>query len=378
MILLLQERYFEQLFAFLELLDHLKVEPSKPLDVETSEEMDCTENVTGGEGSQKPCKEKETRTALCVESVSSKVLQTGEKWRTWRAQDVQVQSLCHLIWDLLTLLLTNPTILSNLKYFGQTSNEGKSPSNDSSDTSEGGNTSTVNWNLLLDSQFLHKLLYSLQIIDLIKTSAKEMNSNSSDDPMSSDSDFSDLDDDEDTKQEMTRSPSWGKQFILNGGLKHLCDILMSGCLEVKDDIPWTFWQQECLACLLKLICEFGTMKMDSEEDENENEEVFESSVMQQRQLNIQRRDGEFRVRYKSTDKEETIFIKCLSQVNEGLIVLVPLCNFESRWYFTTWKICPTKSGLFLFRVRTVLESHSTIYFCFSKPWKPSDLDFGPW
>ncbi|KAJ7390778.1 Ubiquitin carboxyl-terminal hydrolase 34 [Desmophyllum pertusum] len=84
---------------------------------------------------------------------------------------------------------------------------------------------------------------------------------------------------------------------------------MSGCLEVSGNALWTQWRQECLAHLLKLICEFGTMKRSSDDDDDVFASSAESDV---NKLQIQKKDGQFRVRYKSTDKEEVICIKCLS------------------------------------------------------------------
>ena len=308
MILLLQKEHFEQFFSFLELLDNLKVQTSESLGMGPGNVMDDT---------QQSCSEKEQGDVSLPER-----LQPRERQFKGGAQYTQVHHLCQIIWDLLMLLLTNPTILNNLKYFGQTPNDEESLSRNSSDNSEIEDLPEVDWSMLLDSRFPHKLLYSLQVVDQIKSASKDMKNSSSDDSMSSDSEFSDMDDDEYAKQNMTNLCSWGRHFVEKGGLKHLCDILMSGCLEAKEGSPWTFWQQECLAFLLKLICEFGTMKIDSEDNADESEEVFESSLMQQMQMNIQRKDGEFRVRYKSTDKEETIFIKCLSQVRE-----TPFCSY---------------------------------------------------
>lgn len=310
MILLLQKEYFEQFFSFLELLDHLKVNSCSCHDMDT-------ETVTEDNVTDKLCAKNEQVDVSFPEDIGVKDVQESEKQRKGGSQDLQVHNLCQIIWDLLMLLLTNPTILNNLKYFGQVPGGNGSPTKGSSTVSEVGDT-PVNWNMLLDSKFTHKLLYSLQVVDQIKNSSKEMKTNSRDDSMSSDSEYSDVDDDEeDAKQSLSL---WVKHFVEKEGLKHLYNILMSGCLEAKEDSPWTFWQQECLAYLLKLICEFGTIKMDSEDNGDESEEVFESRALQQRQMNIQQRDGEFRVRYKSTDKEETIFIKCLSQVRTFYLV----------------------------------------------------------
>jgi hypothetical protein len=51
--------------------------------------------------------------------------------------------------------------------------------------------------------------------------------------------------------------SWSQRFIRNNGLKHLYSILMSGVLQ-KGKLDVGEWQQDCLAQLLKLLCQLGT------------------------------------------------------------------------------------------------------------------------
>jgi hypothetical protein len=50
--------------------------------------------------------------------------------------------------------------------------------------------------------------------------------------------------------------SWSQRFIRNNGLKHLYSILMSGVLQ-KGKLEVGEWQQDCLAQLLKLLCQLG-------------------------------------------------------------------------------------------------------------------------
>jgi hypothetical protein len=52
------------------------------------------------------------------------------------------------------------------------------------------------------------------------------------------------------------SASWSQRFIRTGGLKHLYSILMSGVLQ-KGKLDVGEWQQDCLAQLLKLLCQLG-------------------------------------------------------------------------------------------------------------------------
>ena len=135
--------------------------------------------------------------------------------------------------------------------------------------------------------------------------------------LSSDSDISVTEEEKNVGLPQPQGFSWGYRFMEYGGLRHLYEILMSGCLEVKENSIWTQWHQECLAHLLKLICEFGTMKCSSDDDDD----VFMSSESDTKKLQLQRKDGKFRVRYKSTDKEEVICIKCLSSNLMSIVVV---------------------------------------------------------
>lgn len=50
---------------------------------------------------------------------------------------------------------------------------------------------------------------------------------------------------------------WSTTFVRSGGLRHLYDIFMSGCLENSDGSEW---QQDCLASLLKQLCHLGVVR----------------------------------------------------------------------------------------------------------------------
>lgn len=51
---------------------------------------------------------------------------------------------------------------------------------------------------------------------------------------------------------------WSCTFVRHGGLRHLFDIFMSGCLEKNSD--GSEWQQDCLASLLKQLCHLGVAR----------------------------------------------------------------------------------------------------------------------
>ena len=302
MIILLQEQYFEQLFAFLEALDRFVASQCS-----TSDKSLLSDSSTVRETLQESVTTEEV-----VEQTEE--LEEDDKPPLLPLMESRVEFLCGITWELLFLLPTNQSILNKLRYFGRELHTDSKGSHNKSGmdqrTGERDQSEDKVWESLLNPNFPHKLLYSLQVIDLIHNSSRESEAQFSPtySRLSSDSDISDNDDEKEAVVPQTQAPPWGTQFIEFGGLGHLYRILMSGCLEVKGNSLWTQWHQECLAHLLKLICEFGTMKLSSDDDD----EVFASSESDTKKLQIQRKDGQFRVRYKSTDKEEVICIKCLS------------------------------------------------------------------
>lgn len=95
-----------------------------------------------------------------------------------------------------------------------------------------------NWRLktpqcaaLLSAECPQRLLYSLQIIDILRSSHDD--------------------------------PSWGSTFIKKGGLADLFDVFMSQRLLPDENEDWNEWLQECLAYLLKLLFQFGTKPLQS-------------------------------------------------------------------------------------------------------------------
>ena len=300
-IILLREQYFEQLFSFLETMDNFIAESG------CTDGTHCTEtaNLSQVENvSEFGCSQNDKATPRA---------DMNPKERTKKiplpSMGSRIEFFCGVTWELLFLLPTNQTVLSKLKYFGRGLQAGVGEADSDPKQEESGQSQQKVWSKLLDPSYPHKLLYSLQVIDLIHHSSKESQGQSPTySRVSSDSDISDNEEDRKTRHQEIQAISWGSQFIEFEGLCHLYFILMSGYLEVRDNSIWTQWRQECLAHLLKLICEFGTMKISVDGDND----VFTSSEAEVKKVQIQRRDGQFRVRYKSTDKEEVICIKCLS------------------------------------------------------------------
>lgn len=299
MIILLQEKYFEQLFAFLEALDHFVDKRSSSAEKTSESSCNASEVL-----------EKST----VLEQANQ--LESNDNSTLLPLMESQIEFLFGIAWELLFLLPTNQSVLNQLRYFGQSfgSETGKGSGFTKAEMDQRNEDNDKwqqkVWQSLLNPKFPHKLLYSLQVIDLIHNSSKETQTPSSPtySGLSSDSDISDTEEEKNVGLPQSQGFSWGYRFMEYGGLRHLYEILMSGCLEVKENSIWTQWHQECLAHLLKLICEFGTMKRSGDDDD----EVFMSSESDAKKLQLQRKDGKFRVRYKSTDKEEVICIKCLS------------------------------------------------------------------
>lgn len=308
-ILLLEEKYFEQLFTFLETLDKLLAANAKLSRTGLGLNLGLLQRDQGDPQDDAENKKSTDKLAEDLDNCS--------RQDSRACLESRVENLCCIIWELLRLLPTNQTLLEKLKYFGNDSESIEGASKHSEESS------SVQWNDLLQPEYPHKLLYSLQIIDLIHT-ASENDSGScfNDSHMGSDDDLSDGDEDSASNvQDILET--WGTRFVDLGRLKHLYYILMLGHLEAKQCVPWTQWQQECLAHLLKIICEFGTMKTDGDDDEDE---VFCSSDLEIQQPQIQKRDGQFRVRYKSTDKEEVICIRCLSPNMVSTVDMEPLMD----------------------------------------------------
>ncbi|KAK5649017.1 hypothetical protein RI129_003909 [Pyrocoelia pectoralis] len=119
----------------------------------------------------------------------------------------KAQVLSRRVWDILSLLPTNPTLLQGFQQLNMPLTE------------------------LLDPSSPQKLMYSIYIVESlsIKTNCEK---------------------------DMKGQELWSEVFIQQGGLRHLFDIFMSGILQQSAD-DGSEWQQDCLASLLKLLCHLG-------------------------------------------------------------------------------------------------------------------------
>lgn len=111
----------------------------------------------------------------------------------------------------------------------------------------------LNWKELLKIKSAHKLLYALEIIEALGKPNRRIRREST-------GSYSDLypDSDDSSEDQVENSKnSWSCKFVAAGGLQQLLEIFNSGILEPKEQESWTVWQLDCLACLLKLICQFA-------------------------------------------------------------------------------------------------------------------------
>lgn len=311
MVILLQDKHFDELFSFLEILDKLNVANEKQTyEVKNEEKVGQRKDVDSSDlpvASSSDSTIQEQRLPMDLTDDSG---QPPLEEKSRLQQESYAQHLCQLIWELLCILPTNPSVLTRLKYFGRhlmPESESKKPETEPKHSYE---EFSVPWTALLDPHCPHKLLYCLQVVDLIQYSYEDRHQSLPCESKSS-SESSDSSDTEEENTKNSTSSSWGSLFVEFGGLWHLYNIIMSGQVETRCGQLWTPWQEECLAYLLKLVYEFGTIKADDDEDE-----VFSMSDSEQNIQHFQQRDGRFRVRYKSTEKEETICIKCLSPVSK--------------------------------------------------------------
>ncbi|XP_039283222.1 ubiquitin carboxyl-terminal hydrolase 34 isoform X3 [Nilaparvata lugens] len=129
----------------------------------------------------------------------------------------KAQVLSRRVWDILTLLPTNSTLLQGFRHLDSESKLKE----------------------LLDPASPQKLMYSLHIVEsLSRNPSPSSIPRSSGEPL-----------------DVTDSINWSQKFVQHGGLKYLFNIFMSGVLQVS--IGGSEWHQDCLACLLKLLCQLG-------------------------------------------------------------------------------------------------------------------------
>jgi hypothetical protein len=83
----------------------------------------------------------------------------------------------------------------------------------------------------------------------------------------------------------------------------------------QDNPSWTQSHQECLASLLNLVKKFGTLKL-SDEGMHDEEEVFVVTFGSPGHSRMSTAYKEFRLRNKSTDKDDVVEVDCLSKVGK--------------------------------------------------------------
>ncbi|MEJ1274326.1 ubiquitin specific peptidase 34 [Cricetulus griseus] len=193
MLLLLQEPHLTTLFDLLEMLASFKP-PSGKVAVDDSESLKCEE------------------------------------------LHLHAENLSRRVWELLMLLPTCPNMLMAFQNISdEQSNDG------------------LNWKELLKIKSAHKLLYALEIIEALGKPNRRIRREST-------GSYSDLypDSDDSSEDQVENSKnSWSCKFVAAGGLQQLLEIFNSAILEPKEQESWTVWQLDCLACLLKLICQFA-------------------------------------------------------------------------------------------------------------------------
>ncbi|XP_036605909.1 ubiquitin carboxyl-terminal hydrolase 34-like [Trichosurus vulpecula] len=193
MLLLLQEPHLTTLFDLLEMLASFKP-PSREVTMEDIESARCEE------------------------------------------LHLHAENLSRHLWELLMLLPTCPDMLQAFQTISD----------------EQGNDG-LNWKELLRIKSAHKLLYVLEIIETLGKPNRRIRREST-------GSYSDLypDSDDSSEDQIGNSKNtWSCKFVAAGGLQQLLEIFNSGILEPKEQESWTVWQLDCLACLLKLICQFA-------------------------------------------------------------------------------------------------------------------------
>ncbi|XP_058880439.1 ubiquitin carboxyl-terminal hydrolase 34 isoform X4 [Acipenser ruthenus] len=148
---------------------------------------------------------------------------------------LNAENLSRRVWELLMLLPTCPNMLQAFQNISEEGNDGPC------------------WKDLLRIKSPHKLLYALEIIEALGKPNRRIRREST-------GSYSDLypDSDDSSEDQIENSKnSWSCKFVSSGGLQLLLEIFNSAILEPKDQESWTVWLLDCLACLLKLICQFA-------------------------------------------------------------------------------------------------------------------------
>ncbi|XP_034239169.1 ubiquitin carboxyl-terminal hydrolase puf isoform X4 [Thrips palmi] len=169
----------------------------------------------------------------------------------------KAQVLSRRVWDILTLLPTSPTLMRGFESLGELVDDGKN--------GESGERPSLE--TLLDPSSPQKLMYSLYIVESLSRSSGSISSAKNNVKLSEGENEAPTC----VNGKGSSSRSWSQVYVKHGGLRHLFDIFMSGVLQ-RSGGDGSEWQQDCLACLLKLLCHLGM----AHPEENERERSFES------------------------------------------------------------------------------------------------------
>lgn len=173
----------------------------------------------------------------------------------------KAQVLSRRVWDTLTLLPTSPTLLRGFQKLGETSLQE-----------------------LFDPASPQKLMYSLYIVESLSRRGTTNQPSMGNNPTASSTPVheggGDADDNHDDRD---KDVTWSTLFVQHGGLRHLFDIFMSGCLEQGDGSEW---QQDCLASLLKQLCHLGVMKEEKKRNKTDKLLVPKLSEAMLRMMNV--------------------------------------------------------------------------------------------
>ncbi|XP_017767834.1 PREDICTED: ubiquitin carboxyl-terminal hydrolase 34 [Nicrophorus vespilloides] len=140
----------------------------------------------------------------------------------------KAQVLSRRVWEILSLLPTNPTLLRGFQKLD-------TPLQD-----------------LLDPSSAQKLMYSLYIVESLSVKSTPKSGDGPQEP-------------------------WNRFFIQHGGLRHIFDIFMSGVLQ-RSGGDGSEWQQDCLASLLKLLCQLGVEQLPHETRPSRTEKIIIPSL----------------------------------------------------------------------------------------------------
>lgn len=144
------------------------------------------------------------------------LIETDSFLGSFSSDDVELtnraKTLSRRIWEIVQILPTCPYYKEDIKRCGLAGDNSRLRTSECSD--------------LFDLDCPQRLLYSLQIVDILKSS--------------------------------NENPNWGSTFIGKGGLADIFEVFMSPKLLPRQGEEWNEWLQECLAYLLKLLFQFGT------------------------------------------------------------------------------------------------------------------------